>query len=150
MEFSKENKERLDTLIIKSVLNNKIFTSHWGSEYSIQALLNDVSPATIKKLYSQYKREEDKLSVEDDLSFEESSESKQIQKIKEELETLRLLYKYTLHKIHEIKGTAEKRREISQKISTLRKIKTEKELEELKKSSIADLEKEIEELKNKV
>jgi len=140
--------KELEALVTKCVLRNVMFEGSMGaSSYTVQDLVHVVALATLNKMWVRAKKE--LASLDSDSLFENpSTVRKSALQIK--VDTLEAIFRYKQKKEEDAKNKAKLREEAQARLVALKSIKTEKELKQLGKLSLKDLEAQIAEAESLV
>lgn len=131
----------LTKLVGACVEGNVHFGGAVGTSYTVQDLFHTVGVKSINNMWKRTKKELDSLSTDSLFKNSNSTKSKSLQL---QLDALKEVFDYKQEAL-KLEREAEKRKEeAAEKLAILKKIKTEKELDEMKSMKLEDIEKEIE------
>lgn len=133
--------EKLKNLIAQCVEKNVSFSGAVGSVYNVQELIHNTGMKSINNMWKRVKKAKDALETD---SLYENSNSTKEKRLELEMETLSEIFKYKKEIADKAKELEARRKESAEKLAILKKMKTEKEFEELGKKSLEEINKEIE------
>lgn len=133
--------ETLKSLVVECVERNVLFQGSVGTAYTVQELFHTVNLTSINSIYSKTKKTLESMNTDSLFDTKNSTKEKAL---KLQVDTLKEVFLYKQEAEKAAKNAEKKRIENSERLIVLKKIKTEKELEELKAMSAEDIQKEIE------
>lgn len=138
INFTSENKSRLEELALKFLFNNTTFTVSLGTVMNVVDLLHNTAIKSLVYIYTSFKKEISTLEESDRWSMTDV-ENKKLADLKEKYEFIDLLIGYKKY-CAELKEIESKKAELAEKIDAL------KDSQKTPAERIAELEKQLSEL----
>lgn len=138
INFTSENKSRLEELALKFLFNNVVFTVSLGTVINVVDLLHNTAIKSLVYIYTTLKKEIATLEESDRWSMTDT-ENKKLAMLKEKYEFVDLLIGYKKY-CAELEEIEKKKIELAEKIDAL------KDSQKTPAERIAELEKQLSEL----